>query len=98
MRCYNHSDKEAIGTCKSCCKGLCTDCAKDLGFGLACRGDHEQRVVEIDELISRNVAVQRAAGRAKYAGPAFYLFMGLVFTGYGLLFSRSDHFLLIMGI
>src|SRR4051812_13686618 len=98
MHCYNHTDRDAVGTCKACCKGLCTECAMDLGFGLACRDLHEKRVVEIEELISRNASVQRVAGRAKYAAPAFYLFMGALFTAYGVAFSKSDYFLVILGI
>ena len=81
MYCYNHADRGAVGICKACCRGLCAECAVDLGFGLSCRGAHEQRVAEIEELVSRNASVQRVAGRAKYAAPAFYLFMGAIFTG-----------------
>jgi hypothetical protein len=36
MKCFNHKEKEAIGVCKYCHKGLCQDCAKDLIGGLAC--------------------------------------------------------------
>ena len=97
MYCYNHTDRGAVGTCKACSKGLCAECAVDLGFGLACRGVHEQRVTEVEELISRNASVQRVAGRAKYAAPAFYLFMGAIFTGYGLLSSREMKFILLLG-
>ena len=98
MHCYSHPDRQALGTCKACCKGLCAECAVDLGFGLSCRGSHEQRVAEVDALITRNAAVQRAAGRAKYAAPAFYLFMGVIFAGYGLLSSREMSFIVLLGI
>ena len=98
MLCYNHADREAVGTCKACCKGLCAECAVDLGFGISCRGSHEQRVAEIDELVSRNASVQRVAARAKYAAPAFYLFMGAVFAGYGLLSSREMSFIVLLGV
>jgi hypothetical protein len=27
MRCFYHHDKEAVGSCKSCGKGLCPECA-----------------------------------------------------------------------
>lgn len=98
MHCYNHADLEAVGTCKACSKGLCKECAVDLGFGLSCRGSHEQRVADIEDLVSRNASVQRAAGRAKYAAPTFYLFSGAVFTGYGLLSSRPLGFIVLLGI
>jgi len=44
MRCFNHQDHEAVGCCKACGKGLCPDCAADLGHALACRGSHEAMV------------------------------------------------------
>jgi hypothetical protein len=98
MHCYNHADRNAVGTCKACHKGLCSECAVDLGFGLSCKGAHEQRVAEVEALISRNASIQRAAGRAKFAAPVFYLFMGLIFIGYGLLSSRDMKFILLLGI
>jgi hypothetical protein len=98
MQCYNHADRNAVGVCKACQKGLCAECAKDLGFGLSCHGPHEQRVAEVEALISRNASVQRVAGAAKYAAPAFYIFMGLVFSVYGLFFARSSQFIVILGI
>jgi len=98
MHCYNHSERDAVGTCKACCKGLCAECAVDLGHGISCRGTHEQRVEEIEQLISRNALVQRTAGGAKYVAPAFLLFMGAVFTGYGLLYARTGKFIVVLGI
>lgn len=35
MRCLNHRDREAVGTCKACSKGLCAECAVDLADGRA---------------------------------------------------------------
>lgn len=98
MYCYNHADRGAVGTCKACSKGLCAECAVDLGFGLSCRGAHEQRVAEVEELVSRNASVQRVAGRAKYAAPAFYIFMGAIFTGFGLLSSKDMKFIVLLGV
>jgi hypothetical protein len=70
----------------------------DLGFGLSCRGPHEQKVAEVESLVSRNASIQRAASRAKFAAPVFYLFMGLIFAGYGLLSSRDMRFILLLGV
>jgi len=72
--------------------------ARAAQVGLSCRGPHEQRVAEVEELISRNASVQRVAGRAKFAAPAFYLFMCAIFTGYGLLSSREMKFIVLLGI
>ena len=97
MHCYNHSSSEAVGICRACGKGLCTSCAVDLGFGLSCRGDHETRVAANEALVSRATNVQDAAGRAKYAAPAFFGFSGIVMGSYGLMQHRTDMFLVLLG-
>jgi hypothetical protein len=98
MRCFNHNDREAVGMCKSCSKGLCSECVVDLGHGLSCRGEHERRVEDIERMVSRASRVQEAARGAKYVAPAFLCFMGLIFTGYGLLYERSPRLLLPLGV
>jgi hypothetical protein len=37
VRCFNHPEREAIGSCKACSKGLCPDCvaAEDMGWRVA---------------------------------------------------------------
>jgi hypothetical protein len=47
MRCFYHQDKEAVGLCKSCGKGVCLACAVDFSKGLACRGHCEDKVQSI---------------------------------------------------
>ena len=55
MRCFYHQDREAVGECKSCNKGLCSECAVDLDKGLACRGRCEADVEAVIQLIDQNV-------------------------------------------
>ena len=43
MRCFVHHDQEAVGVCCVCGKGLCPDCAVDLGRAISCRGACEQQ-------------------------------------------------------
>ena len=61
MRCFYHQDKEAVGTCKSCRKGVCIDCAVDLGKGLACRSRCEDTARALIALIDRNIQLSTAA-------------------------------------
>ena len=42
MNCFNHPNVPAVGICKACQKGLCKECAVDLGHGIACKGHHEE--------------------------------------------------------
>jgi hypothetical protein len=51
MRCFYHEQKEAVGICKSCGKGICKKCAVDFKKGLACRGHCEKTVRSIIQKI-----------------------------------------------
>ncbi|MBV8124617.1 MAG: hypothetical protein JO370_11135 [Paucibacter sp.] len=89
MHCFNHPDIEAVGICKVCQKGICPVCAADLEHSIACKGKHESQAEAINSLVLRSMNFQGAAGKARYAGPAFYAFMGAVFLFFGLRDSRG---------
>jgi hypothetical protein len=97
MHCYNHADRNAVGFCKVCCKGLCPDCAVDLGHGLACRG-HESRMEELEKMIASTSLMQERVKGAKTYTPGIYLFMGVAFVGYSLFFSEGSHLLTVLGV
>lgn len=98
MNCFNHQTVSAIGNCKACAKGLCIDCATDLGHGLACKGLHEERVNDLEMIISKNATAFKDASKNIYIMPVFYLFMGLVFCGYSIYNGGSiTEFSFVMG-
>jgi len=98
MRCFYPQDREAVGACKSCNKGLCPECAVDLGKGLACRGRCEADVQAVIKLVDQNVrhmdVVERALqGRrsvlqqnssTRYATGLFLAVAGAIFTITGM--------------
>ena len=105
MRCFYHQDKDAVGGCKSCGKGLCVECAVDLGKGLACRGRCEEDVRAVVELVDRNIKLQptatrliQAGGSARLAASLFFLASGAVFLIYGLTSEREMTFVTILGV
>lgn len=55
MHCYNHKDKEAICTCHSCNKGLCSDCSVEVSSVMACKDSCEERVQNIVYLVNKNI-------------------------------------------
>ena len=62
MNCFNHRDRPAIGSCKSCAKALCAECLAEVPNGLACKGSCEARVNLMNRIIDRNsqiLAIQR---------------------------------------
>ena len=69
MRCFYHQDGEAVGTCKSCGKGVCVECAVDLGKGLACRGRCEGSAQAVILLIDHNVELFTSPAKARLVVP-----------------------------
>ncbi len=63
MNCFKHNTVPAIGICKSCYKGLCSECARDVGQGLACEGLCENGAAELDEMNERG---KKIYGIGKY--------------------------------
>ncbi len=53
MKCFNHSERDAVGTCKHCSKGLCMACLTDMGGGLACKGKCEDDVAYLNEMTKK---------------------------------------------
>lgn len=37
MKCYNHPETDAVGTCSTCGKGICKDSAIEVGDKIKCR-------------------------------------------------------------
>lgn len=63
MHCFNHGSAHAVGVCKACQKGLCPDCAVDVGNGIACKATCETSVAELNEMNERGL---RIYGIGKY--------------------------------
>ena len=102
MHCFYHQDRESVGTCKSCGKGLCPDCAVDLGKGLACRDRCENDVRAVIALVDDNIQLGPAAKRmvrvgksARWVAALFFLATGGLSLWYGI--SDSIHFIALIG-
>lgn len=104
MKCFYHHNFDAVGSCKSCGKGLCPECAVDLGKGLACRNQCEEEAKRVINLIEQNIKISpRAAeicaqNRRNIAGPGvFNLVMGGIFLAWGLTDRDRFTFLIFLG-
>jgi len=61
MNCFYHPEITAIGTCKSCSRGLCRECAAEQDGGLACRNRCEQEVDQLTALVQYSATVRALA-------------------------------------
>ena len=91
MRCFYHEDREAVGSCKSCLKGLCRDCAVDLTKGLACREHFEADAQALIQLIDRNIQLSasstnliKSSRGVRFSTAVFQFVTGAVFIACGL--------------
>ena len=54
MECFYHEGATAVGSCRSCLKGLCRSCATELEGGLACAGRCEDMVRSVVATIQQS--------------------------------------------
>lgn len=89
MRCFNHSESEAVGTCKACHKGLCSLCVVDLGHGLACKDKHEEAVTSYEQLLNSQSRAMFSFPWFNYLFPAVFIFLGIVMIWGSLLSDQG---------
>ena len=58
MECFYHEGATAVGSCRSCIKGLCRSCATELEGGLACAGRCENMVRSLVATIQQSTRYQ----------------------------------------
>jgi hypothetical protein len=83
MNCYYHPDKPAIGLCKYCQRGLCSDCAAYAGDSLACKNLHEAQVRDMELLMQKNILQAKRIGSDYVRNTIFYGSVGVLFTAFG---------------
>jgi hypothetical protein len=80
MQCFSHRDAPAVGICKTCGKGLCSACAREVDRGLVCSdacADHASTNLEIVERAKRLYSI--GANRPKIPVNSWFLgIFGLV--------------------
>ena len=84
MVCYYHPARPAVGLCKYCQRGLCTECAASAGDSLACRNLHEEQVREMEALLQKNILQSKRVGSDYLRNTIFYGIVGVLFTGFGV--------------
>lgn len=93
MRCFYHHQVEAVGSCKNCNKGLCPECAVDVGDGLACKGQCETKVQDHNTYIAKCLTMLRVSEESIIWGAIFIAILGLGFVLVGLyFFVNQDEF------
>jgi hypothetical protein len=82
--CFYHPERPAVGLCKYCQRGLCSNCAAISEDSLACRGLHEERVHEMEAMLEKNILQSKRVGSDYLRNTIFYGVVGILFAGFGL--------------
>ena len=88
MNCFYHPEKTAIGLCKYCQRGLCTECAAVVDDVLACNHRHEDEVHQLEQLAARNLFQSKRVGASYMRNAIFYGLVGVLFAGFGFMQYR----------
>lgn len=89
MQCFRHAPEPALGICRSCGRGVCAHCARDLGPPLACSEECERRVGRTEALIANGEVGYRLARRGSAVAVGFPLLLGAVLVYFGVAGERD---------
>ena len=102
MKCFNHNDQDAVGVCKHCQKGVCTNCCTLIDGTVSCLGSCEAEVASINYIMEKSKGVYKNLD--KHWGPATVIngFSGVLFLGLGIYTFKIgnifSYFLLGLGV
>ncbi|MFO0880392.1 MAG: hypothetical protein U0840_23855 [Gemmataceae bacterium] len=97
MKCFYHQDRDAVGLCQSCGRGLCLGCAADLTEALACQGKCERSVHRLLAVRKSSLETVRPGLGARLVVPAFLMLTGLLFVAVSQLILSLKLVLLPLG-
>lgn len=98
MNCYQHRDNTAHGICKVCGRGVCFDCAAEVGHSLACKNLHEEQAAALHRLTVRSTVLLKVSRKARFLAPAFLFVFGLVTLAEGMAYANRANFITYVGL
>ena len=87
MECFAHDGRPAVGSCRSCFKGVCRACAVDLGRGLACRGRCEEAARALIASVDQSLRIQGLSSGMMHGARALWGGLAWVALGVGVFVS-----------
>lgn len=104
MKCFNHRDSEALGTCRICGKGICELCLHDSGRGISCNTKCVETLEYENDLYSQSIEKRNIYRKDKHPSPYVLLlflmsfwFLGDALYSY-IILSKLKFWMLLVGI
>ncbi len=88
MQCYYHPERQAVGTCVHCQRGICPECLALVDDRLACKGRHESQLQVANQVTLRGMVQLQRMGAGYVRNAVFYGLAGALFTGFGAMEYR----------
>lgn len=111
MKCFYHHERDAVGRCQTCGKGVCPECAVDLGTRTTCHGACEaeaRKTMAIMDRLDRDLSSRKSIlARTRTTDiicSLGYLLSGGIFLYFGLREPKTGIgtalgvFLLVLGV
>ena len=76
MKCYKHNNKDAVGQCSTCNKGVCDQCAVDVRGKLFCR-----------DCVARGTTQYESNTHSERRDPGIAAVLSLIFPGAGQVYN-----------
>jgi hypothetical protein len=84
VKCF-YDERQAVGVCKHCGRGICEESSSTVGKGLACQGRCEDEVKTLNELLTRQSKIYRRTAAVYWRYALVAGLFGLFSLGFGLL-------------
>jgi sulfite exporter TauE/SafE len=88
VQCYYHPERQALGTCVHCQRGLCSACLTLVDDRLACKDRHEPQVEASSRVLLRGIVQSERVASGYLRNAIFYGLAGIAFSGLGLMQYR----------
>ena len=85
MKCINHSENDAVGSCQNCGRALCGECYSEVGQKLSCFGQCEIELSKYVEFLEVSMQAVKKTSTAYARNGYIYLFLGFLFLVFGIL-------------
>jgi hypothetical protein len=84
MKCFTHPAVDAVALCKSCSRGVCSQCVVEVGKSCACRGRCEADVAAVDQMVRRVSGRMPNLKAVGFVSGAILVLLGLFGTLLGI--------------
>jgi hypothetical protein len=88
VKCF-YDDRDAVGLCKYCSRGLCHESAVSVGQALACEGRCEDEVRALLNVMARQRSVFQRTAAIYFRGAVLGALVGALFIGFTIVYQTK---------